>query len=55
MFAKFIGIDTSVARRWVPQLSDSMLLIDLKEEGQVVVANRNRGKGAVDQDEGGDE
>lgn len=55
MFTKFIGLDTSVARRWVPRLSEGMLLVDLKEEGQVVVANRNRGKGAVGQDEGGDE
>jgi hypothetical protein len=51
MFTKFIQLDTTQARRWVPTVSDGMLIIDLKQEGQVVVANRNRGKGAVDQDE----
>lgn len=35
MFTKFIELDTSVAKRWVPRLEDGMLLIDLKQEGQV--------------------
>lgn len=54
MFTKFIELDTTQAKRWVPRVEDGLLVIDLKEEGQVVVANRNRGKGAA-QDESGDE
>lgn len=48
LFAKFIGIDTSVARRWTPKLEDGMLTIDLNEPGQTVIANRNRSKVALD-------
>lgn len=46
MFTKFIGMDTSVARRWVPKVEDGMLIIDLNEPGQTVIANRNRSKQA---------
>ena len=48
MFSRFIGLDTSVAKRWVPKVVDGMLIIDLKEDGQVVVANRNRGTQSAD-------
>lgn len=51
MFTKYIGLDTSEARRWVPKLTDGMLVVDLNEEGQAVVANRTRGKGAADDNE----
>lgn len=44
MFAKFIGIDTSVARRWTPVMEDGMLIVDLSAEGSLVIANRNRSK-----------
>ena len=32
MFSRFIGLDTSQARRWTPEMRDGMLLIDLKTE-----------------------
>lgn len=44
MFSKFIEIDTTSARRWTPTKQDSMLVIDLKEEGNLVISNRNRAK-----------
>ncbi|NYJ76505.1 hypothetical protein [Allobranchiibius huperziae] len=50
MFAKFIGIDTTNAKRWTPSLEDGMLILDLNVEGSLVIANRNRPK----QDESGD-
>lgn len=46
MFTRFIELDTAVAKRWVPEVVDGMLVIDLNQPGQVVIANRNRGKGA---------
>lgn len=46
MFSKFIGIDTTHARRWTPRLHESMLIIDLKDEGNLVISNRERAKGA---------
>ena len=42
MFSKFVGLDTTVAKRWVPTVRDGLLVVDLKQEGQVVIANRNR-------------
>lgn len=42
MFTRFIGLDTSTARRWTPRLEDGLLIIDLKEAGAEVISNRNR-------------
>lgn len=42
MFAKFIGIDTSVAKRWVPRVEDGMLIVDLKEPSQTVASTRRK-------------
>lgn len=42
LFTKFIGLDTSVAKRWVPKLEGDLLTIDLNEPGQAVVANRSK-------------
>lgn len=42
LFTKFIGLDTSVAKRWVPKLEEDVLIIDLNEPGQTVIANRSR-------------
>jgi len=42
MFTKFIGIDTSVAKRWVPRLEDGMLIVDLNEPSQTVASTRRR-------------
>jgi len=44
LFSKFIGLDTTKAMRWVPKLDGDMLVIDLNEPGQAVVANRQRGQ-----------
>lgn len=44
LFTKFIGLDTTIARRWIPRIEDSMLVIDLNEEGALVVGNRNRSR-----------
>ncbi|KLO61743.1 hypothetical protein AA983_14330 [Dermacoccus sp. PE3] len=41
-FVRDVGIDTTVARRWVAQHQDGMLVVDLKTEGVVVVSNRER-------------
>ncbi|WP_454853910.1 hypothetical protein [Promicromonospora soli] len=41
-FTKYYGIDTTVARRWVPSLDDGILCIDLQQDGQRVVSNRSR-------------
>ena len=51
MFTRFIGMDTSQARRWTPELRDGMLLIDPKTEGALVISNRNRRKQATNQSE----
>lgn len=40
MFTRFIDLDTSDAKRWVPQLEDGILCIDLKVAGQPVSSNR---------------
>lgn len=44
LFTRHIGLDTTVAKRWSPRIQDGLLIIDLNEPGQKVVANRNRGK-----------
>jgi hypothetical protein len=44
LFTRYIGLDTSSAKRWVPQLEDGILTIDLTVEGQPVSSNR-RGTG----------
>ena len=43
-FVRDVGIDTSVARRWVAQLDEGMLVIDLNTEGVVAVSNRERAR-----------
>lgn len=42
MFTKFIDIDTSVAKRWVPRVEDGMLIVDLNEPSQTVASTRRR-------------
>ena len=42
LFTKFIDLDTSIARRWVPVMEGEVLIIDLNQPGQTVIANRNR-------------
>lgn len=51
MFARYIGLDTSQAKRWTPKVEDDMLIVDLKQEGALVISNRNRGKSAKEMDE----
>ncbi|MUK02544.1 hypothetical protein GM708_11790 [Vibrio cholerae] len=42
MFTKYIGIDTSVAKRWVPRVEDGMLIVDLNEPSQTVASTRRK-------------
>lgn len=42
MFTKYIGIDTSVAKRWVPRMEDGMLIVDLKQPSQTVASTRRK-------------
>ena len=42
LFTKFIDLDTSIARRWVPVMEGEVMIIDLNQPGQTVIANRNR-------------
>jgi hypothetical protein len=41
MFTKYIKIDTSEARRWVPKVEDGILCIDLNEPAQRATGNRS--------------
>lgn len=43
-FVRDVGIDTSVARRWVAQLDEGMLVVDLNAEGVVAVSNSGRAR-----------
>jgi hypothetical protein len=51
LFTRYIGLDTTSAKRWVPQMEDDILTIDLKVEGQPVSSNR-RGTGETAQESG---
>lgn len=51
LFTRFIGLDTSTAKRWVPSLEDGILTIDLNVEGQPVSSNRRGTGGASGEDE----
>ncbi len=42
-FTQYYRIDTTVSRRWVPEMRDGVLCIDLKQEGVVATSNRSRG------------
>lgn len=44
LFTRFIGLDTTEARRWAPELRGGMLVVDLKVEGTRVISNRERAK-----------
>jgi hypothetical protein len=41
-FTKYYDIDTSVSRRYVAEMRDGVLCVDLKKEGHVVTSNRAR-------------
>ena len=47
LFTRFIGIDTSEARRWVPSLEGDILCVDISSPGQRVTSNRSRRTGDV--------
>lgn len=47
MFTQYIGLDTSEARRWVPQLEGDVLIVDLNSESQRVVSNRSKAREAA--------
>ncbi len=44
MFTRFIRLDTSEAKRWVPRLEGDLLIIDLNDEGAPVRSNRTARK-----------
>lgn len=44
MFTRFIGLDTTHAKRWTPEKRDDLLIVDLKQEGALVISNRDRNK-----------
>lgn len=44
LFTKFIGLDTSEAKRYVPTTEDGILCIDVSKPGQTVQSNRARTK-----------
>lgn len=46
MFCKFIELDTTHAKRWTPQQQGELLIIDLNEDGALVISNRERGEKA---------
>lgn len=47
MFTKFIGIDTSIAKRWVPERDGNMLIVDLNKPSQTVASNRKSADAAA--------
>lgn len=51
MFTKFIGIDTSIAKRWVPERDGDMLIVDLNKPAQTVASNRKSAEVAADKTE----
>jgi hypothetical protein len=44
LFTRFIGMDTSQARRWIPSMEGDVLTVDLKQSGQPVISNRDRSR-----------
>ena len=42
LFAQYIGMDTTVAMRWVPTVEDDILCIDVSQPGQEATSNRGR-------------
>ena len=48
MFTKYIGIDTSAARRWVPKLEDDILIVDLNAESGAVAGPGRRSRAEID-------
>ncbi|WP_410666973.1 hypothetical protein [Amycolatopsis sp. cmx-4-68] len=47
-FAQYYGLDTTVSKRWVPEMKDGILCIDLKEPGAIVKGNRTRSSASDD-------
>ena len=41
-FNQFYGIETGSTRRWNAVMSDDILVVDLKQQAQVVVSNRDK-------------
>lgn len=48
MFTKYIGLDTSAARRWVPKLEDDILIVDLNAESGTVAGPGRRSRAELD-------
>lgn len=50
MFTKYIGIDTSAARRWVPKLENEILIVDLNAEAGMVAGPGRRSRDELEGD-----
>lgn len=44
MFTRHIDLDTTHAKRWTPAIQDGLLIVDLKQDGALVISNRDRRK-----------
>ena len=42
LFTRYIQLETSQARRWIPRMEGDILIVDLKQVGQPITSNRNR-------------
>lgn len=52
LFTRFIGLDTSEAKRWVPQMEQGVLCVDLNKPHQRAASNRSKRKTATEQGDG---
>lgn len=52
MLTRYIGLDTTQAKRWTPVMRDGLLIVDLKQEGALVISNRDRRRVQTDGAEG---
>ncbi|WP_395659169.1 hypothetical protein [Nocardioides sp.] len=48
LFTKYIGIDTSEARRWVPKLENDILIVDLNAESGMVAGPGRRSRAELE-------
>lgn len=53
LFTRFIGLDTTHAKRWVPREEGGILVIDLNVEGQPVSSNRRKSRSPSGEGGGG--
>lgn len=44
LFTQYIGMSTEEARRWVPEVEDGMLVVDISKPGAPATSGRGRSK-----------